>query len=91
MRDISARKNKEFEINKKNKILENQNSELEQFTYITSHDLQEPLVTLMSFSDLLLEEFSDSLDPEEALIDDNEDENLDDFSQSQLDDNTNDT
>jgi PAS domain S-box-containing protein len=67
LRDISARKNKEFEINQKNKILENQNSELEQFTYITSHDLQEPLVTLMSFSDLLLEEFSDSLDPEAKL------------------------
>ena len=67
LRDISARKNKEFEISQKNKILENQNSELEQFTYITSHDLQEPLVTLMSFSDLLLEEFSDSLDPEAKL------------------------
>ena len=67
LRDISARKNKEFEISQKNKILKNQNSELEQFTYITSHDLQEPLVTLMSFSDLLLEEFSDSLDPEAKL------------------------
>ncbi|MDA1172834.1 MAG: PAS domain S-box protein [Proteobacteria bacterium] len=67
LRDISARKNKEFEINQKNKILENQNSELEQFTYITSHDLQEPIVTLMSFSDLLLEEFSGSLDSEAKL------------------------
>lgn len=67
MRDISIRKNKEFEINQKNKTLENQNSELEQFTYITSHDLQEPLLTLMSFSDLLLEEYSESLDPEAKL------------------------
>ena len=67
IRDISTRKNKEFEIIQKNKILENQNSELEQFTYITSHDLQEPLLTLTSFSDLLLEEFSDSLDSEAKL------------------------
>ena len=44
-----------------------------------------------NFSSLNIQEVSDSLDPEEALIDDNEDENLDDFSQSQLDDNTNDT
>ena len=67
LRDISARKNKEFEISQKNKILKIQNSELEQFTYITSHDLQEPLVTLMSFSDLLLEEYADSLNPEAKL------------------------
>jgi PAS domain S-box-containing protein len=67
MRDISIRKNKEFEIIQQNKILENQNSELEQFTYITSHDLQEPLLTLMSFSDLLIEEYSDSLDDEAKL------------------------
>ncbi|MDC1316205.1 SMC-Scp complex subunit ScpB [Alphaproteobacteria bacterium] len=44
-----------------------------------------------NFSSLNIQEVSDSLDPEEALIDDNEDENLDDFSQSQLDDSTNDT
>ena len=44
-----------------------------------------------NFSSLNIQEVSDSLDPEEALVDDNEDENLDDFSQSQLDDNTNDT
>jgi len=44
-----------------------------------------------NFSSLNIQEVSDSLDPEEALIDDHEDEYLDDFSQSQLDDNTNDT
>ena len=44
-----------------------------------------------NFSSLNIQEDSDSLDPEEALVDDNENENLDDFSQSQLDDNTNDT
>jgi segregation and condensation protein B len=44
-----------------------------------------------NFSSLNIQEVSDSLDPEEALVDENENENLDDFSQSQLDDNTNDT
>ena len=44
-----------------------------------------------NFSSLNIQEVSDSLDPEEALVDENENENVDDFSQSQLDDNTNDT
>ena len=67
IRDISYRKNKEKEIATQNRILQNQNIELEQFTYITSHDLQEPLLTLMSFSELLLEEYSDKLDEEGKL------------------------
>ena len=44
-----------------------------------------------NFSSLNIQEVSDSIDPDEALVDDNEDENLDDFSQSQLDDKTNDS
>ena len=44
-----------------------------------------------NFSSLNIQEVSDSLDPEEALVDENENENLDDFSQSQLEENTNDT
>lgn len=64
IRDISYRKNKEKEIANQNRVLQNKNIELEQFTYITSHDLQEPLLTLMSFSELLLEEYSEKLDDE---------------------------
>lgn len=33
--------------------LENNNKELEQFAYIASHDLQEPLLTIISFSKLI--------------------------------------
>lgn len=36
-----------------NKLLISKNEELKQFNYITSHDLQEPLNTIISFSNLL--------------------------------------
>ena len=42
-------------INRKNK-------ELEQFVYIASHDLQEPLRTIVSFTELLSEQFKGKLD-----------------------------
>jgi PAS domain S-box-containing protein len=45
-----------------NQKLHNQNKELEQFTYIASHDLQEPLRSLTSFTELLSEEFAGKLE-----------------------------
>lgn len=45
-----------------NRKLKEQNKELEQFTYITSHDLQEPLRSLVSFTELLEKEFAGTLD-----------------------------
>jgi PAS domain S-box-containing protein len=42
--------------------LEAKNRELEQFTYIASHDLQEPLKTISNFSKLLNEQYSNNLD-----------------------------
>lgn len=48
---------REATLEKQNKKLQNQNKELEQFTYIASHDLQEPLRSLISFSELLEKEF----------------------------------
>ena len=67
IRDITSRKEKEDQVELQNKTLQNKNSELEQFTYITSHDLQEPLLTLTSFSKLLLDEYSQDLNDEAKL------------------------
>ncbi|MCK8523457.1 YfiR/HmsC family protein [Aquimarina sp. D1M17] len=42
--------------------LESKNKELEQFAYIASHDLQEPLNTISSFIGLISEDYGDSFD-----------------------------
>jgi light-regulated signal transduction histidine kinase (bacteriophytochrome) len=68
VRDISVRKNKEKQIFNQNRKLKVQNKQLEQFTYIASHDLQEPLLTLTSFSELLLEEHQGNLNDEGKLF-----------------------
>jgi len=62
LRDITQRRINELEIESQNKRLQIQNKELEQFSYIASHDLQEPLRTLISFAELLKEEYAGKLD-----------------------------
>ncbi|KAB1066891.1 DUF4154 domain-containing protein [Tamlana haliotis] len=52
--------NKSLEIASKNK-------ELEEFAYITSHDLKEPLTTISGLIDLLQDDYKDQLD-EDAII-----------------------
>ncbi|QEF98246.1 Phytochrome-like protein cph1 [Stieleria maiorica] len=44
-----------------NKVLEEQNKELDQFTYVASHDLQEPVRKLVSFSRLLEQDIDGDL------------------------------
>lgn len=42
--------------------LEKKNKELQEFAYVASHDLQEPLRTINSFVEILKEEYEDKLD-----------------------------
>ncbi|WP_165732331.1 ATP-binding protein [Polaribacter sp. 20A6] len=66
--DITERKeNEELLASKYVKQLETKNKELEQFAYIASHDLQEPLRTITSFCNILYTEYNEKLD-EQAKI-----------------------
>ncbi len=64
IRDISAQRDAQEQINNYIRDMEEKNKELEQFTYIASHDLQEPLRSITSFIELFQQEY-------EGLFDEN--------------------
>lgn len=61
-RDLTERVEAETTIKLHAQNLEIQNKELEQFVYIASHDLQEPLLNVSNSAELLQFEYGDKLD-----------------------------
>jgi PAS domain S-box-containing protein len=60
--DITERKQSEEIIKKQLIELQSKNRELEQFNYISSHDLQEPLRTVLNYIQLLEEDYPELSD-----------------------------
>ncbi len=61
-RDISDRKQAEEALREYARNLKRSNEDLERFAYVSSHDLQEPLRTIVSFSQLLERQYRERLD-----------------------------
>jgi PAS domain S-box-containing protein len=61
-RDITERKKAEKVLNSKVEELRRSNEELEQFAYISSHDLQEPLRMISSYLQLLQRRYQGQID-----------------------------
>jgi PAS domain S-box-containing protein len=67
--DVTTKRRLEAELQEKNRHLarandelSQRNRELDEFVYVVSHDLQEPLRTLIAFSDFLMKDYGDRLD-----------------------------
>jgi signal transduction histidine kinase len=62
--ELSERHRAERELERRNEELQHTNRELDDFAYIASHDLKEPLRGIHNYSRFLLEDHGDRLDAE---------------------------
>lgn len=61
LRDVTAQRSIENDLKQKVEELYHSNQELEEFAYVASHDLQEPLRKITTFSSRLMERYKDVL------------------------------
>ncbi|TXC81551.1 sensor histidine kinase [Luteibaculum oceani] len=64
--DITEKNEMQRKLEASNKELELRNEELENFVYLTSHQLQEPTQSILSFMDLLNREYIDQIEGDGA-------------------------
>lgn len=62
IRDITQQKKNVLELEQSKKQLDESNRELEQYSWLTSHDLMEPLRKILTYSDILLTQHNDKLE-----------------------------
>ncbi|HET9769154.1 MAG TPA: ATP-binding protein [Thermoanaerobaculia bacterium] len=60
--ELRERRRAEAELERKNRDLEASNRELDDFAYVASHDLKEPLRGIHNYAGFLLEDYQDQLD-----------------------------
>ncbi|MEQ9115716.1 MAG: PAS domain-containing protein [Rickettsiales bacterium] len=68
LRSIHSRKIREQQVEAANKKLENMNRELEEFAYIASHDLKQPLQSIMHYSSFLIEDCAEKANADEMKM-----------------------